>query len=145
MSSLQELGVMETRNEICDMLLAQRNDRTVRSAHFKTILNRLHVATPQARDGKTREPVVPASVTARKNGMEIDEKKKEKEVPSWARPNPAMWGKEFEGEVFDPTDYTPFEPDLRKQYLLENPEWRYDVMPEMIDGKNVIDYIDPRH
>ena len=47
MSSIQDIGVMETRNAICDLLLAQRNDRTVRSAHFKTVLNRLHVATPQ--------------------------------------------------------------------------------------------------
>ncbi len=144
MSSLQEVGVMETRNTICDMLLAQRNDRTVRSAHFKTVLNRLHVATPQARDGKAREPIVPASVEARKNGMDVDGAPlKEKKPPAWVRPNPAQWGKEFEGSIFDPSDYSQFEPDLREQYRLENPEWKYDVLPEMIDGKNVIDYIDP--
>lgn len=27
--------------------------------------------------------------------------------------------------------------DLRKLYDLKDPEWRYDIMPEIIDGKNV--------
>lgn len=45
--------------------------------------------------------------------------------------------------MFDPTDLSPFEADLKAGYDLENPEWKYDVVPEMIDGKNVIDYVDP--
>ena len=89
--------------------------------------------------------MIPDSVIARKNGMDLDEagERKEKKTPSWVRPNPAMWGKEFEGAVFDPTDLSPFEPDLKAAYDLANPDWKYDVVPEMIDGKNVIDYVDP--
>jgi hypothetical protein len=45
--------------------------------------------------------------------------------------------------VFDPTDLSPFEADLKAGYDLENPDWKYDVIPEMVDGKNVIDYVDP--
>ena len=26
---------------------------------------------------------------------------------------------------------------------MENPEWKYDHMPEIMDGKNVSDFIDP--
>ena len=33
--------------------------------------------------------------------------------------------------------------DLRKHYLLENPAWKRDIMPEIVDGKNVLDYVDP--
>lgn len=33
--------------------------------------------------------------------------------------------------------------DWTRDYLLENPEWRHDVMPEIMDGKNVMDFIDP--
>jgi nucleolar GTP-binding protein len=33
--------------------------------------------------------------------------------------------------------------DLRKHYLLEDEEWKYDVVPEIFNGKNVADFIDP--
>ncbi len=33
--------------------------------------------------------------------------------------------------------------DLRKHYMLENPSWKRDIMPEIIEGKNVLDYVDP--
>jgi nucleolar GTP-binding protein len=26
---------------------------------------------------------------------------------------------------------------------LENPEWKYDAIPEIINGKNIFDYVDP--
>ena len=36
-----------------------------------------------------------------------------------------------------------FSMDLRKNYLLADDDWKYDVIPEIIDGKNIADYIDP--
>ena len=33
--------------------------------------------------------------------------------------------------------------DLRKHYMLDNPSWKRDIMPEIIEGKNVLDYVDP--
>jgi len=30
--------------------------------------------------------------------------------------------------------------DQRKRYLLENPEWRFDKVPEIMDGKNISDF-----
>lgn len=33
--------------------------------------------------------------------------------------------------------------DLRKHYDLANPDWRYDVVPEILDGHNIADFIDP--
>jgi len=41
---------------------------------------------------------------------------------------------------FDP-DYKGI--DWRERYDLENPEWRYDAVPEIMDGKNVIDFWSP--
>ncbi len=135
MSSLTEVGLMDVRNEICDALLSQRNDKAMRSSHFRTVLNRLHVATPQQRDQRDRPPVVPSSVVDKKNGV-VPMPDKTVQRP----PNPADWGKE---PNFDPSDYSKFEADMREKYLLANPEWRYDEMPQMIDGHNIIDYIDP--
>jgi len=31
---------------------------------------------------------------------------------------------------------------LQEHFMLEDPEWKYDVMPEIMDGKNVADFID---
>jgi nucleolar GTP-binding protein len=33
--------------------------------------------------------------------------------------------------------------DLRKNYLLENDEWKHDRIPEVFKGQNVYDFIDP--
>lgn len=30
-----------------------------------------------------------------------------------------------------------------EHFDLENPEWKYDIVPEIMDGKNIIDYVDP--
>ncbi len=33
--------------------------------------------------------------------------------------------------------------DLRKNYSLHDPSWKHDIMPEIIEGHNVLDFIDP--
>lgn len=30
-----------------------------------------------------------------------------------------------------------------EHFMLENNEWKYDIVPEIMDGKNIIDYVDP--
>jgi nucleolar GTP-binding protein len=30
-----------------------------------------------------------------------------------------------------------------EDYLLANPDWKMDIMPEIMDGKNIADFIDP--
>lgn len=32
---------------------------------------------------------------------------------------------------------------LAENYILENDEWKFDIMPEIMDGKNIADFIDP--
>ena len=32
--------------------------------------------------------------------------------------------------------------DLRKLYRLKAPEWRHDVIPEIINGHNIADFVD---
>lgn len=43
-------------------------------------------------------------------------------------------------QEFDP-DYSGM--DWRQWYLLDDPDWRYDTIPEIMDGENVADYMDP--
>jgi nucleolar GTP-binding protein len=33
--------------------------------------------------------------------------------------------------------------DRRSQYVLDHDEWKWDILPEIMDGKNVFDFIDP--
>ena len=33
--------------------------------------------------------------------------------------------------------------DYRKDYLLKNEDYKFDVIPEIIDGKNIADFVDP--
>ena len=34
-------------------------------------------------------------------------------------------------------------PDYREQYDLEDDEWKFDAIPEFMDGKNIADFVDP--
>jgi nucleolar GTP-binding protein len=36
-----------------------------------------------------------------------------------------------------------YQPDLKKRYQLKDEEWRYDAIPEIWEGKNIADFIDP--
>lgn len=33
--------------------------------------------------------------------------------------------------------------DMRKRWQLEDDSWKYDIMPEIMDGRNVADFVDP--
>lgn len=52
MSTITGEGVMEVKQEACDLLLASRVEAKMKSKKSNGILNRLHVAVPQKRDDK---------------------------------------------------------------------------------------------
>ena len=93
----------------------------LRNRKVEGILNRLHVAFPEPRDGKERPPCIPDSV---KNKMEVSKKDRKLE-------------RHIEEEMGD--DYIL---DLKKNYDIPN-EQKYDVVPEIWEGHNVADFIDP--
>ncbi len=83
MSNLNEEGVMNVRNEACERLLAHRVEQKIKSSKINDVLNRLHVAEPQKRDSKVREPFIPAKVLAQRAGtaeMETERKKTERDL-----------------------------------------------------------------
>ena len=94
--------------------------------------NRLHVARPQSSRRRAASSI-PESVlrkrAAKKSGMDIDDDTSSQTFEN-ADPH------KFDG-VFDYRG-----PDLRKQYDLKNAEWKTDVVPEIMDGKNIADYVD---
>lgn len=52
MSTVAEEGVIEVRNEACDMLLAHRVEMKMKSKSIENVANRLHVAIPHPRDSQ---------------------------------------------------------------------------------------------
>jgi nucleolar GTP-binding protein len=125
MSNLNEEGVMAVRNEACERLLAHRVEQKIKSSKINDVLNRLHVAEPQKRDNVVRAPFIPGKIQAKRDGaMEVEHERKKTE-------------RDLELELG--RDY---KIDLRKTWDLKNPEEKYDVLPEIWNGKNVADFID---
>ncbi|PSS06535.1 hypothetical protein PHLCEN_2v3665 [Hermanssonia centrifuga] len=126
-SCYSDEGVMELKNKACDALLEHRVDTKLKGNKVNSILNRLHVAQPKARDEVVREPFIPESVK--------EKKKYDKEDPERRRLE-----RDVEAEEGGPGVYNI---NLKKNYLLSNPDWNEDIIPEVADGKNIADFIDP--
>ncbi|CAL4197564.1 unnamed protein product, partial [Meganyctiphanes norvegica] len=110
----------------CERLLSLRVDSKMRTKKADSILNRVHVALPVPRDNKERKPFIPNAVADKKVKDADPDKprlKLEKDI--------------MEEEM---EDYTL---DLNKNKDLDNDEWKYDKIPEMWEGKNIADFIDP--
>jgi len=120
-------GVMELKNKACDALLQHRVDTKLKGNKVNSILNRLHVAQPKARDDVVREPFIPEAVKNRK--------KYEKDDPERPRLE-----RDIEAVEGGPGVYNI---NMKKNYILPNPEWKEDTIPEIVDGKNIADFIDP--
>ena len=116
----------------CDQLLGFRVEAKLKGHKVDSILNRVHVARPKARDNVSRPPVIPPQVLAKRNsdGAAMDQADDT---------NRKMTEKDLMEQNGGAGVYSM---DWRKNYLLENDEWKYDIMPEIIDGHNVADFID---
>lgn len=96
-------------------------------------LSRLFVAYPEPRDDKVRAPFIPqAAIEKQTKKMEVDlSEHRDESIRKLER--------ELEIELGDK-----YILDLRKHYLLKNEDEKYDVMPEIWEGHNVADFIDPK-
>ena len=129
MSTLTDEGVMEVRKEICDLLLAERVDYKMQGKRAGDILNRLYVAMPQKRDDKERPPCVPQSV--------LDRRARGKDGEGDTRPKRKLL-REIEQERREE-----YACDLRQHWILDKDEEKYDFIPEVWNGHNVYDFVDP--
>lgn len=127
MSCYNEEGVMNVRNISCDKLLAARVEMKMKSNKMNDVINKIHLAIPQQRDNIARLPNIPAEVTSRAKYDPND-------------PNRRQLEKDLEVENGGAGVYNV---DLKKKYLLKEDDWKYDVIPEFLDGHNVADFIDP--
>ena len=127
MSTLNEEGVSLVKQVCCDKLLAARAEQKLASRRAGEVLNRLHVAQPKPRDAVSRPAVIPHSVALNRmkkadGSLKIVTEKEMQDANGGAGVYSA---------------------DLRKDYQLDDDSWKYDIMPEIFNGKNVADFIDP--
>lgn len=125
MSTVSEEGVMKVKTEACDRLLAQRVEVKLKNnKKMGDVINRLHIAVPQPRDDKERPPFVPDAAKKKLKSMDVDKE-------------PKKLQKHWEQELLEEYKF-----DDRALYHIKDDE-KYDLVPEIINGKNIADYIDP--
>ena len=152
MSSFEETGIKEVRTIACDLLLKQRVDSKIRGKRIQTSLHRLHVAQPNVRDPNARPPVIPPSVLAKQRALEaqieaVSDQENDQEDPDHTMEEDTPIGakqpkleKDRMWELGGPGVYSS---DWRKEYSLAKAEWAYDIIPEIVDGQNIADFVDP--
>lgn len=129
------------------------------------VVNRIHVAVPKARDGVARPPVIPPGVAAARARRDAGEKRRtEKDLQvrrgvgcalscvCFLAPSRQAWVPcrvpYILAHLVCPSHQPPrpqeeqggagvYNSDVRKLYDLKDPAWRYDIMPEIMNGKNV--------
>ncbi|XP_073054329.1 nucleolar GTP-binding protein 1-like [Primulina eburnea] len=130
MSTLTEEGVIAVKNAACERLLDQRVEMKMKSKKLNDCLNRFHVAMPKPRDQKERPPCIPQAVLeAREKQDEATSEKQKRKLE-----------RDFEEENGGAGVYSA---SLRKHHILADDEWKEDIMPEILDGHNVYDFVDP--
>lgn len=136
MSAVTEEGVMELKTRACDLLLAQRVEVKMKGKKMPEVLNRLHLAVPAPRDTRQRPPFIPPGAKVKKSSAAAQMEVETEEGPIQLERKKLE--RDVELEMGDG-----YFLDLKKNYLLPNETQRYDVIPEIFEGKNIADYIDP--
>jgi len=128
MSSITEEGVKDVTTAACEALLQHRSHYKLKTAKMDEISNRMHLAMPVPRDKVDRPPCIPETLKMNKKDI--------------AKKRMAEW--ELQQTLYYEMDdeYTGI--NSKDRYLLDNPDWRYDKVPEIMDGKNIFDYWAPQ-
>ncbi|KAM7493332.1 hypothetical protein LguiB_027941 [Lonicera macranthoides] len=130
MSTLTEEGVISVKNAACERLLDQRVELKMKSKKINECLNRFHVAMPKPRDQKERPACIPQAV------LEAKAKEAEEAIHKAK--------KKLEKDLEDDNGGAGvYSASLKKHYILAHDEWKEDIMPEILDGHNVYDFVDP--
>uniref|UniRef100_A0A060TIA6 Nucleolar GTP-binding protein 1 n=1 Tax=Blastobotrys adeninivorans TaxID=409370 RepID=A0A060TIA6_BLAAD len=128
LSCVTEENVMDVRNRACEKLLTARIEQKLKSsARMDSILNKINVARPAKRDDLERPAFVPEVV---KNMRKYDPEDPERRILS----------RDVEAENGGAGVY---QPDYKESYRLEDEKWKHDIIPELLNGRNVYDFIDP--
>ena len=150
MSNTTGNGVFDVKSKACDILLKYR-EVTNHGAKTKDItgLDKIYIAQPtQIRDNRKRLPNIPKSFIEEKNNKIKEEKDEKIEEEKFLREDTIN---NLEKKITNNKMKEVIEANggigvyyfpQREEFKLENPDWKYDVWPEIMDGKNVYDFVD---
>lgn len=125
MSNVSEENIGKLKVAACDKLLEARVDSKLSAGRMKNdVMARITVVNPKPRDDIVREAFIPDSF-ASASDADKSNRVTEKTI---------MWNSGGPGVYIC---------DYRKYYTLENDEWKFDSIPQFMDGKNVADFFDP--
>eukprot|EP00595_Chromulina_sp_UTEXLB2642_P003203 CAMPEP_0196767902 /NCGR_PEP_ID=MMETSP1095-20130614/42098_1 /TAXON_ID=96789 ORGANISM="Chromulina nebulosa, Strain UTEXLB2642" /NCGR_SAMPLE_ID=MMETSP1095 /ASSEMBLY_ACC=CAM_ASM_000446 /LENGTH=358 /DNA_ID=CAMNT_0042136715 /DNA_START=796 /DNA_END=1872 /DNA_ORIENTATION=- len=126
MSNISDFNIGSLKIKACDKLLEARVDAKLSAGRLKNdVMSRITVAMPKLRSNQPiREAYIPDSVKNKQNSVVVNEKVTEKQL-MWQNGGPGVYAC-----------------DYRKYYLLEEDEWKFDIIPEFMDGRNIMDYFD---
>ncbi|CAJ0936219.1 unnamed protein product, partial [Mesorhabditis belari] len=139
MSTMTEEGVLGLRDNACDRLLVQRVEQKLQAKKTvlgEGVLSKIFVAYPTPRDEKVRAPFIPNA--ALKKRVQTRSGTNRDLMAEFRDERTRKLEREIELEMDD--DYVL---DLKKNYLLKNPDEKYDIVPEIWEGHNLADFIDP--
>jgi len=130
-SCMTKDGVDAARKSACDLLLSQRVDQKVKAGKANDIESRIYVTKVKPR--ADRPPMAPpnAKSVRRAKGEESDDE---------------MNGNELHGEMKlqeEGGGAGVYSVDLWKSFQLKEEAWKYDMVPEIMDGRNIADFVDP--
>ena len=127
-------GVTEVKNAACERLIADRVAQKLKAGtnssgsvggRLGDVLTRIHVAQPLG--GILREAYIPDAVKNLRKFSKDD-------------PERRRLARDIEEDNGGAGVYNV---NLKDQYKLEDDDWKHDRIPEVYDGKNVYDFIDP--
>eukprot|EP00457_Paulinella_chromatophora_P002869 gb/GEZN01002874.1/.p1 GENE.gb/GEZN01002874.1/~~gb/GEZN01002874.1/.p1 ORF type:complete len:683 (-),score=97.71 gb/GEZN01002874.1/:288-2300(-) len=128
MSNQTKEGVSKVKAAACQAIMKVRLERKTKSPKIEEIMNRTQIQKPVKRDNKLRPRSIPDSVIVAKEQAALGVVKPKRRTE-----------RDLEAEAGGPGVYAG---DHRKYYILDNPEWKYDTVPEIIDGLNIADCVD---
>merc|ERR1719230_388185 len=133
MSCATKAGIDAVKNKSCELLMEKRVETKIKQNKTDNIANRIfmtNVAPPANRPAFIPPAVAAARAKAEASGdlSHLEEAKGTKETEKDLQEKNGGAGV--------------YSVDLRKTFILKKEEWRYDNVPEIMDGMNVADFID---
>ena len=133
MSTATGTGVATVKDAACSALASQRDARLAGARAAEHVARRIYVAQPASIDphAPAVQLEIPQSVfvaRARKEADDDDEEEhQETELErQWAEGGPGVYSA-----------------SMRRHWIVGDEDWRHDEIPEIVDGMNVMDFIDP--
>mmetsp|Transcript_52504 Transcript_52504/g.94157 ORF Transcript_52504/g.94157 Transcript_52504/m.94157 type:complete len:640 (+) Transcript_52504:59-1978(+) len=128
-SCAKKEGVDAALAKGCELLLDRRVEQKVKAGKADSLRSRLHitsVSTPSS-----RPPFIPASIQRQRGDGDAAMAEEDKQEQLERERMEELGGAGV------------YSVDLWRKSILEDPSWKYDMVPEIMDGQNVADFVDP--